>query len=448
MQGWVGLGGRRVSASGLSCETLLVRSLLVMAMVFIALPTTPAAETEGRVGVLYVGCLARSAPFWWMRSDPLFRMSFVQATLRDWAGFASAPAMRAGKETDVYRFIRLYMPRTYRDLTSSFDVVVLANANTLALGDRYIEMIARGTEEGGTGLTMFGGWESFGGAFGRPSWGGNSVGKLLPVECVENTYIMKPKYRLFMKIDKPDHQFMGSLPWDRRQPFMTNFHHNLVKIKPGAQMLAHIESPSFSRHPAMVTDEVESGARTFAVTGEIIGPSSEPGQSHSMCTRTDPWEYALDFGANLMIYMDKRPVPQDVELAHRLRQSMFDVMNRKSLVLSLIEFCDSFGANTLDLVEQLDEVEDLAQSALPVYLDLKFEEALEIYERVHQGLDRVEENAVELKNRALLWVYIIEWLVVSGTSMIAGVFLWSVMVRRRLYHTVRSTHMLQGAIED
>ncbi len=421
---------------------MYVGFIILVALLALGPMAMAAPSNDERIGVIYIGCLARSAPFWWMRSDPLFRMSFVQATLRDWAGFGPAPAMRADAETDVYRFIRLYMPRTYQDLNTRFDVIVLANANTLALGDKYIEMLARGPRRGGLGLVMFGGWESFGGAFGRPSWGGTAVGDILPVECVENTYIMKPKYRLFMKINEPENDFMSSLPWDRKQPFMSNFHHNLVKLRAGAQMLAYIESVSFSQHPAMVTWELDGGARTFAVSGEIIGPSSEPGQSHSMCTRADPWEYALDFGANLMIYMDRRPVPQDVELAHRLRESMFDVMNRKSLIVSLIEFCDSFGANTLHLVKDLDEVEDLSQSAMPAYIELNFEQALEIYDQVHQKLDELEVKAMEVKQRALFWVYLIEWLVISGTAMIAGVFLWSVMIRRKLYHAVKTTHMI------
>jgi len=55
------------------------------------------------------------------------------------------------------------VPRTYTDLSERFDVVVLANANPAALGSKNVEMIAKGVEEGGVGLLMSGGWESFGG---------------------------------------------------------------------------------------------------------------------------------------------------------------------------------------------------------------------------------------------------------------------------------------------
>ncbi len=47
------------------------------------------------------------------------------------------------------------------------------------------------------------------------------------------------------------------------------------------------------------------------------------------------------------------------------------------------------------------------------------------------------------KERAMMWIYVIEWLVVTGTLMVCGAPLWAVMVRRRLCREVavtRATH--------
>jgi len=96
---------------------------------------------------------------------------------------------------------------------------------------------------------MFGGWESFGGAFNRPDWGQTMIGQLLPTEDVINTYVLKPAGRLFLIIDKPDHEFMRSLPWDREQPFMTNYEHNIVVAKPGSTGLAPLGSTHFQNQP-------------------------------------------------------------------------------------------------------------------------------------------------------------------------------------------------------
>jgi len=398
------------------------------------------ALQDGRIGVLYVGCLARSTPFWWMRSDMLFSLNFVQATLRDWAGWG--PTQVATQEGQVYRMIRLYMPRNLEDLTNRFDVIIMANANRLAVSPRNVEMLAGGVKESAMGLVMFGGWESFGGTgTSYPPWGDTSIGRLLPTSDAAELYIHKPAGAHRLVIDRPDHEFMSSLPWDPGQPFMYNYHHNLVRAKPGAQVLAHVESYSYSDHPGFVTWELMGGAPTFSITGEIIGPSSEPGQLHTMCTRGNPWEYALDFGGNLMIYLDRRPVPQDIYLVHQVRIRMFDVSTRKSLLFGLLEFCDSFGANTERINARVDEASTLVADALPDYLELRFEEVLDVMDEVHAMYSEIEEDAIKLKERALLWVYVIEWMSISGTSMLAGFFLWSLMVRRRLWREVGTTRL-------
>lgn len=413
---------------------------LLCLVVFLVLPVALGLE-DGRVGVLYIGCMARSTPFWWMRSDPLYSMNFVQATLRDWATWG--PAQVVEYEHQVYRMVRLYMPRSVNDLTSRFDVVVLANANRHAVSPRNVDMLARGVTGGeALGLVMFGGWESFGGAFGRPEWGDSAVGQLLPTEDAGKIYIHKPANSFKLVIDRPEHEFMSSLPWDPKQPFMYNFHHNLVTDRPGSTVLAHVESISFKDHPGFVTWELENAARTFSVTGEIQGPSSEPGQVHTMCTRGNPWEYALDFGGNLVIYLDRRPVPQDTELVHTLRQKMFKVANQRSMLLALIEFADSFGANTARINVRLDEANQLIVDSLPAYFELRFEEVLEAYEKVEDEIAEIEVDAVKLKNRALLWVYIIEWTTVSGTAMVTGFLLWSLMIRRALYREVGTTKLV------
>jgi hypothetical protein len=45
------------------------------------------------------------------------------------------------------------------------------------------------------------------------------------------------------------------------------------------------------------------------------------------------------------------------------------------------------------------------------------------------------------KEGALLWVYIIEWLVTTSTIFIAGSVIWMLMIRRRLYRSVETTKL-------
>jgi len=376
---------------------------------------------DGRIGVLYVGCIARSPPFNFMRSDPLFSMGFVIATLRDWAGMA---------ESEVHRRVRLYMPRTYRDLVSNFDVIVLANANRFAVGT-HVEKLAQGVEEGSMGLLMSGGWETFGGtSTAAPPWGDSAVGKLLPTEDVIGIWVESGWPVIF---DKPAHEFIRSIPWNFKDPSLgqIRWHHNMVKPRLGAEMLARVVSASGSEDPLMITWKLPNEARVFALTSEI----------HALSWYGSPWEYAIDFGSNLMIYLDNRPVPQDVALVHAARTKIFQVATRRSLLISLLDFCESFGANTRNILRRAGETDAAIAAAMPEYLQLRFEEMLDAYREVEAMLEEMEEDAIKLKNATLLWVYVVEWLTVTGTTLFCGFLLWSLMIRRRLYREVETTRL-------
>ena len=410
----------------------MVRQLAIIPVLAIlaVLSGTPIAKVcaleDGRIGILYVGGIARSRPFWDMRHDPLFTINFVQATYR--SSGASAPIQQVTGGEQVSRMVRLYMPRTYSQVTSGFDVIVLANANRFAVGPGNIEMLARAVREGGVGLFMSGGWESFGG-HNHPSWGSTSIGKLLPTVDFEDSWVSHPRGGLKLVITDWDHEFIKSLPWEREKAhFMFDLHHNIVTAKEGSQVLAQVRYPA-QDDPAMVTWELVGGNHVFALTG----------QTHIMAI--GPWTYYLDFGANLMIYLDGRTVPQDIDLVHSLRATMQRTVIRRSLLMSLLEFCDSFGTNTDMIMLRITELNDQAAEARPLYLQLQFQETLDAYRIIEEGLESVERDAIRLKDRALLWVYIIEWLAVTGAAMICGSVLWSIMIRRRLYKDVMTTRL-------
>ncbi len=397
---------------------------VVLSSLLLGVPSGLGLE-DGRIGVLYVGCIARSRPFWLMRSDPLFRIGFVQATLRDWAAVGPMPAASLA---DVYRMVRLYMPRTQQDLTANYDVIVLSDANVLAIG-QHIDKLAKGISEGGLALFMGGGWESFGGPSGPP-WGETSVGRLLPTEDIIGTCGQAVQR---IVIDRPDHELIRSLPWDFRDPDLAapiKWGHSPVTLKLGAEQLAHAMP---CQHPLMVTWELEGGTRVFAWTNEIHRFFWQGGEWGN------PWRYGYDLGCNLMIYLDDRPVPQDIAIVHGARSKMLEVGTRRSLLVALLDFCESFGANTQRMMSGFGEMDEVIAEAMPQYLELRFEEMLETYRLVEGMLVEAEEEAVKLKNRTLLWVYVIEWLAVTGTSLACGFVLWSLMVRRRLYREVGAT---------
>ncbi len=379
---------------------------------------------DGRIGLLYVGCVARSQPYWQMRSDPLFRTTFVQSTIRDFMLFGPMPAPTL---SDLHRLVRLYMPRTLDDLVANYDVIVFFEANVHAVGI-HIEKLARGVSDGGLGLLMVGGWQSFGGAAGYPAWGETAIGPLLPTEDIPGEWHDSTQHRIV--IDKPENEFMKSIPWNLGDPALSGsvWDHNLLKVRAGAQQLARVVSPQCDA-PLMVTWRLESGPRTFSL-------ASEGGWRLFSMAR---WRYDYDFCSNLLIYLDDRPVPQDHVLVQAARSKIFEVATRRSMLMSLLDFCESFGANTQSIVDRLEEMEQVTAEALPHYLNLQFEDAIESYETAGKIMEDIEKEAMKLKQRALMWVYVIDWLTVTGTALFCGLVLWSLMVRRRLYRQVGYT---------
>ena len=391
--------------------------ILVLVLVFLLGSQVVPAVPDGQIGVLYAGEPSLS-PFYLMIPDPLFDISFVDAHVH-----ASGPL----DTSQVHRMIRLYMPRTMESLVSRFDVVVLFCATQDAVGIRYTEMISRSVREAGVGLFMSGSQEGFGGFQGKPSWGGTSIAELLPVGVV-------PEGRTLyggLVLDKPEHELLSSIPWDMKHPVLASpqtWSHNLVTKKPGADQLAHTVHLG-AEEPLMVTWEVAEQTRVFALTSEI----------HLLSQGVSPWKYHYDLAGNLMIYLAYRPVPQDIEIVNRARSKILQVSQRRSILIDVLEFSESFGADTGKILSKIEEVDRVISQANQQYLELRYEEMLERCEPIESMIQELEQQAVELKNQALLWVYAIEWLSVTGTALFCGFILWTIMVQRKLYKEVQVT---------
>lgn len=150
-------------------------------------------------------------------------------------------------------------------------------------------------------------------------------------------------------------------------------------------------------------------------------------------------EYGGDIILNMLYYSVGKPLPPSVELIHNVRSAFFTYSVEKRLVYAVLEFVDKFGASTVELdrkIAQLDEGRDEAERA---YMEGDYEAAYNQANAMIDELSKLNEEAVRIKDRALLWVYATEWLAVSGTSILGGFILYSLMVRRRLYREVSVT---------
>jgi len=122
---------------------------------------------------------------------------------------------------------------------------------------------------------------------------------------------------------------------------------------------------------------------------------------------------------------------------------MFSIKQRKSLLLSLLDFCDALGANTNTLMAQIDEADAIIAQALPRYLHLDFAAMLEACNQAEKRFKDIEQEPIALKEEALFRTYLIEWMAVTSTALFCGFVLWTVMIRRKLHRAVSSAYLRQ-----
>jgi hypothetical protein len=110
----------------------------------------------------------------------------------------------------------------------------------------------------------------------------------------------------------------------------------------------------------------------------------------------------------------------------------------------MMEWADAFGANILPLSQELTLLEMDVESAALSYLDQEYILCITSMESMEPRIASITGDAVRLKDEALFWVYLSEWLAVTSVGMVSGVVVWSLMVRRRMYRSVGVTRLTSG----
>ena len=112
---------------------------------------------------------------------------------------------------------------------------------------------------------------------------------------------------------------------------------------------------------------------------------------------------------------------------------------KRNFLISLIEFVSRFGANPSGVGVMLKAADDGLKEANALYVAYNFEGSMARMEELVGELDAATLEALRIKDQALLWIYIVEWTAVTGTSLFSGVVVWALMVRRRFYREVGAT---------
>jgi uncharacterized membrane protein len=406
----------RVDVARVLAGTALVVLVTSPALVLAAPKVDP--ET-GKIRILHFGSSGLSSrvyPF-----DPMFKFALVPAYM-----FAM------GRE-EVQRSLRVYMPRSDAILADN-DVLVLADTDSSNYRDLWITWFRDAVLEEGLGLIMTAGGESFGGVEGYGvGWIGTPIEDLIPVQMYHQmTWDMThlPDFSVPWEMADADHVLSTALPYDDA-PVLGPQNH--VAEKQGARTLALAKNvPGRNeRWPVWTYDEVEE-ARTMAFTAHMWE------KRHGL-RRFDMWDYFLDHVANMVYFTCSMDIPEDLETVHRIRDSFREYGTRKVFAHSLVEFIQKFGANTRQLERRIEDADLSKAGAEELYVTQDYPASYEMIQGAISEMKSISLDSAKLKEAALLWVYITEYLAVSGTSMVTGFLLWTLMVRRRLYRDVQTT---------
>jgi uncharacterized membrane protein len=409
---------------------LRLAQFLVLALILVGLAVPPSLGREPRrdpislrIRILYYGDALGASPYPTFVVDPL--TSIVALT------------GMSGTQFEIDKRMRMLMPRTYADLLEKYDLLILSDADTANFRSEFIHWFKDSVIDDGLGLLMIGGYNSFGGVWVTESdWGATVLQDALPVTCINQGWDMGDQSISeagILEVVEDDNEFITSLPFDSIGPYGRFHGVNIVQLKVTSQLLADYRKTSGRKYPLLVYEEIGEGA-SFALCSDWT-----PYGGHEFIR----WPYYPDFALNLISYVTGNAVPQDLELAHRARVLMQDYGGLLDTLHSVMDFVAKFGANLAQAEEMLIEIDDAQKVGRNAYMTADMEMAISHLEKAMDDLIGASDYIWRLKDEALFWVYVTEWLVVAGTGMVCGFVLWTVMVRRRLYREIAVTRLPQ-----
>ncbi len=339
--------------------------------------------------------------------------------------------LKRGKDIDMLaRIMRIYFPRNYQQLVQERDLIVMFEApcgmegmSNAQFDPTWMSWLVDGVREEGLSLIMMGGDGCWGGGPEGTtvyrSWGETILDRILPFKSLGGTNPPRAAYNVPEFLD-PGHP-LNRLPWAEAGPVEVL---NKVEPKPGANLIAQAVGRR-STYPWI--------ASWRQGEGNVVGETQIFWSKGTSDIMFNEWEWYNDFVIYLMYFGVGKSLPDDLELVHMLRGKFTTYMIRISLLVSQLEFIEDFGVNTVPLYDDLEAIRQREDKAREYYRKGEYDSTLDTFTEIDDMWQELDSSALEAKDNALVWVYLIEWLVVTGVSLTSGVVLWMIMINRRIY---------------
>ncbi len=341
--------------------------------------------------------------------DPLFRYSLYPL------GHVSNQEKR--------KLDRVYYPRTGEMLAESYDFMVFRDARVTHFTPRQFKDLEHVFREEGMGSVAVHSlsW--------NVAWQPTVLIELSPISEYEFRFTIPWRVRIRRSADI----FLPFLELGIEKAVGEEY--GLMKPKPGARVWADMVPQD---QPWLVSWRPGGG---------------NPGMRWAFADKFDPswWgtapgakqdnPYAIDFATNLILHSLNRPLISDIHAIRYARNLFSTLRSQKLLVLSMLSWAENFGANVLPISERLSHIEEQSEDAVDSYLEQDYDSATEFLALLDDVVTDISEQARRLKDQALFWVFVSEWLAVTSVSILAGLVLWTLMVKRRLYRPARETRL-------
>lgn len=341
-------------------------------------------------------------------------------------------------DSEILKLIRLYFPRSYTEF-KDYRVLVLAKPGYDYFTPKQDGWIHDAVYDGAGGIND---GSVFSQIAGIPeAWSNGRAWQAFPNDAPTVTanygaWASTAAYSVQINREHPEPVLTVFIPFGVE---MTVSGISRVVIpRQGSSVLAWQLGNYPGREPYLVSWDYGDG-RSMTIGNPI------PGGWLKYPTGTADNQYSPEMLMNMIYWLAGTELIDDVEVFHKVKSYFTEFRARLKVLVSLTEFIDRFGASTTRIREEVAALEEVYAEASGHYLDHSFVDSEIQIKRALDGLPSAEEEARREKERALAWVYAIEWLVSASVFFISGFSLWTLMVRRRLYRDVQVTKLrMQG----
>jgi len=375
-------------------------------------------DTSGEVGARISGLVVGHAGFIWQ--DP-FRTLFIRDPLFTYTLYPLPPDL---DDNDKRKLDRVYYPRTRKALVDTYDLLVFHDARFQHFSSRQLFDLDYAFREARvTSIWVFMGsflWDWV----LEPS----ILREVVPISGHEKAHYATFRVR-FRR--------------DRDPVFLPFLEYGIEKVAGNAV------ADMTARQGATVWGEIIPQNQPWMVSWRPGG--GNPGRQWVLNQwylkgwwNEDNNPFALDVATNMILYSLDQPLISDIQARREARHLFTTVETQKSLVLSMMEWADAFGADTQTLSEGLNDLGHDIRKAANHYVEQDYPAAISTLQSVSRAVSGIADEAIRLKDQALLWIFIIEWLAVTGVGILSGSLLWTMMIRRRYYRRAQVTRLRRG----